>query len=134
MKVCPNYTWEIAFFQLNVEMEGVNSIHDLGALAWLSSVCSTKSCCLGKYCGDDNCLQRGWLEWFTGVLMILKLHFLNSHLDYFTTNLGDYIEEQEERSHKDIKETERRYQKRWNVNFNVKCCLKRGETSEKLPA
>jgi len=31
-----------------------------------------------------------------GCLMNLKLLFLNSHLDYFQENLGDYSEEQEE--------------------------------------
>ena len=34
LKVCPNYTWKITFFQLNVKMEGVNSIHDLGILTY----------------------------------------------------------------------------------------------------
>ena len=35
-------------------------------------------------------------------LMSLKLHFLDSHLDYFPENLGDFSEGQGERFHQDI--------------------------------
>jgi len=42
--------------------------------------------------------------------MSLNVHFLHSHLDYFPKNLGDLSEEQEERSHQDMKEMEGRYQ------------------------
>ena len=50
LKICPTYTWKIAFFQLNVKMEGVNSIHDLGALGslfayqigWVVNRCSRR--------------------------------------------------------------------------------------------
>jgi hypothetical protein len=53
-----------------------------------------------------------------GVLNELKqLFFFNSHLDFFTENLGSVGEEQGERFHQDIKEMERRYQGRWNVNI-----------------
>jgi len=45
-----------------------------------------------------------------GCNMNLKLHFLDSHIDYFPMNLGAYSEEQGERFHQDIKEMERRYQ------------------------
>ncbi len=37
----------------------------------------------------------------------LKVHFLDSHLDYFPENLGAVCEEQSERFHQDIKEMER---------------------------
>jgi hypothetical protein len=35
----------------------------------------------------------------SGCNINLKVHFLDSHLDYFPTNLGDVSEEQEERFH-----------------------------------
>lgn len=38
-----------------------------------------------------------------GCLMNLKLHFLDSHVDYFSYNLGDYSEAQEERFYQDMK-------------------------------
>lgn len=65
-------------------------------------------------------------------LMSLKLHFLDSHLDKFPENLGDYSEEQGERFHQDIKEMERRYQGFWDVNMMSDYCwnLKR-DTSVK---
>ena len=31
--------------------------------------------------------------------MSLKLHFMDSHVEYFPKNLGDYSEEQSERFH-----------------------------------
>ncbi|GBL84988.1 hypothetical protein AVEN_42236-1 [Araneus ventricosus] len=39
--------------------------------------------------------------------MGLNVHFLDSHLNYFTENLGAVSEEQGERFHQDIKEKER---------------------------
>lgn len=57
-----------------------------------------------------------------GCLMSLKLHFLHSHLDYFPENLGDFSEEQGERFHQDMKEMERRYQGRWDVNMMADFC------------
>jgi hypothetical protein len=39
-----------------------------------------------------------------GCLMSLKIHFLNSHLEFFPENLGALSEEQGERFHQDIKE------------------------------
>jgi hypothetical protein len=54
--------------------------------------------------------------------MSLKIHFLNWHLDFFPENLGTVSEEQGERFHQDIKEMERRYQGRWNVNMMGDCC------------
>ena len=52
-----------------------------------------------------------------GCLMNLKLHLLYSHIDEFPENLGDYSEELGERFHQDIKEMERRYQGRWDINM-----------------
>ena len=44
--------------------------------------------------------------------MSTKMHFLNSHLNYFPENCGDYSEEQSERFHQDIHMMEERYQGR----------------------
>lgn len=52
-----------------------------------------------------------------GCSMSIKVHFLNAHLDFFPENLGSVSEEQGERFHQDIKEMERRYQGRWDVNM-----------------
>lgn len=46
--------------------------------------------------------------------MSLKVHFLDSHLDFFPENLGDVSDEQGERFHQDIASMERRYQGRWD--------------------
>ncbi|GFU53718.1 uncharacterized protein TNCV_5048201 [Trichonephila clavipes] len=67
-----------------------------------------------------------------GGLMSVKVHFLHTHLDYFPENLGAVSEEQGERFHQDIKEMERRYQCRWNVNMMEEYCqmLKRENSQE----
>jgi hypothetical protein len=57
-----------------------------------------------------------------GCNMSLKLHFLASHLDYFPPNLGAVFEEQGERFHQDLKDVERRYQGRWDVNMMADYC------------
>ena len=44
--------------------------------------------------------------------MSTKIHFLNSHLDYFPENYGDYSEEQGQRYYHDICMMEKRYQGR----------------------
>jgi hypothetical protein len=52
-----------------------------------------------------------------GCRMSLKLHFLHSHLDFFSDNMGDISEQHGERFHQDIKVMEERYQGRWNASM-----------------
>ena len=47
-----------------------------------------------------------------GARMSIKMHCLNSHLDCFPNNCGDYSEEQGEKFHLDICLMEERYQER----------------------
>ena len=57
-----------------------------------------------------------------GCNMSVKVHFLHSHLEYFSENLGALIEEQGKRFHQGIKIVEKRYQGRWNVNMIADYC------------
>ena len=57
-----------------------------------------------------------------GCNMSVKVHFLQSHLDYFPENLGAVSEEQGERFHQDIKTMEKRYQGQWNVSMMADYC------------
>ncbi|GBN08477.1 hypothetical protein AVEN_223985-1 [Araneus ventricosus] len=68
-----------------------------------------------------------------GCSMSLKVHFLDSHLDYFPENLGAVSEEQGEVFHQDIKEMERRYLRKWNVSMIADYCwmLQRGNHKSK---
>lgn len=67
-----------------------------------------------------------------GCLMNLKLHFLDSHIDQFPENNGDFSEEQGERFHQDLKEFERRFQGRWGINMLADYCwMMKRETSSK---
>jgi len=57
-----------------------------------------------------------------GCLMNLKIHFLNSHLDYFPDNLGAESEEQGERFHLDMKIMEERYKGHWGASMMPDYC------------
>ena len=45
-----------------------------------------------------------------GYNMSVKMHYMFSHIDHFTDNLGSMSDEQGERFHQDMKEMEVRYQ------------------------
>ena len=55
--------------------------------------------------------------------MIIKLHFLHSHLDRFPENLGALSDEQGERFHQDILTMEERYQGRWDAHMMAEYVL-----------
>ena len=60
---------------------------------------------LGNYKSDDyENIVKSLISNFQalGCRMSIKLHFLDSHINYFPENLGDYSEEQGERFHQDI--------------------------------
>ncbi|GBM45651.1 hypothetical protein AVEN_204775-1 [Araneus ventricosus] len=52
----------------------------------------------------------------------LKLHFLDSHLDFFLQNLGSISDEHGERFHQDISMFEKRFSGRWNRIILAEYC------------
>ena len=70
-----------------------------------------------------------------GCRMSMNTHFLDSHLDYFPSNLGANSEEQGECFHQDISEMECRSQGRWHVSITANYCwsisLHNPETQQK---
>ena len=54
--------------------------------------------------------------------MSLKIHFLNSHLDFFPDNCGDVSDERGERFHQGIAAMEKRYQGKWDVSILADYC------------
>jgi hypothetical protein len=52
-----------------------------------------------------------------GCSMSLKVHFLDSHLDFFPENLGAISNEHGERFHKDISNMEKWYQGKWSLSM-----------------
>ncbi|GBN14787.1 hypothetical protein AVEN_206984-1 [Araneus ventricosus] len=54
--------------------------------------------------------------------MSLKLHFLDSHLDFFPQNLGAISDEHGERFHQDISMFEKRFNGRWNRSMLAEYC------------
>jgi hypothetical protein len=52
-----------------------------------------------------------------GCNMSLKVHFLDSHLDFFPENLGTVSNEHGERFHQDIYNMEKRYQGKWSLSM-----------------
>ena len=57
-----------------------------------------------------------------GARLSLKIHFLHSHLDFFSSNLGEVSDEQGERFHQDISVIEGRYQGRYDTNMMGDFC------------
>ena len=49
-----------------------------------------------------------------GCRMSIKMHYLYSHLDFFSDNMGDISDEHGERFHQDIEMMEKRYQGVWD--------------------
>ncbi|GBN96993.1 hypothetical protein AVEN_58281-1 [Araneus ventricosus] len=52
----------------------------------------------------------------------LKLHVLDSHLNFFPQNLGTISDEHGERFHQDISMIEKRFSERWNRNMLTEYC------------
>ena len=66
-----------------------------------------------------------------GCNISLKVHFLQSHIEYFPENLRAYSEEQGERFHQDVHDFERRYQGKQDVNIlAVYCWVLNRETKD----
>jgi len=65
--------------------------------------------------------------------MSLKIHFLDSHLDFFPVNLGSVSDEHGERFHQDISAMEKRYQGQWSARMLADYCwtLKRDNPNAK---
>ena len=57
-----------------------------------------------------------------GCHMSLKIHLLDSHLDFFPDNLGAVSDEHGERFHQDISVMESRYQGRWSAAMLADYC------------
>ncbi|XP_077117201.1 uncharacterized protein LOC143773722 [Ranitomeya variabilis] len=57
-----------------------------------------------------------------GCNMSLKIHFLDSHLDFFPDNCGAVSDEHGERFHQDILNMEQRYQGKWNASMLADYC------------
>jgi len=59
-----------------------------------------------------------------GCNMSLKIHFLDSHLDFFPANLGAVSDEHGERFHQDISALEKRYQGQRSARMLSDYCWK----------
>lgn len=57
-----------------------------------------------------------------GCNMSLKIHFLESHLDFFPDNLGAVSDEHGERFHQEISIMEKRYQGKWSPTMLADYC------------
>jgi len=62
--------------------------------------------------------------------MSLKVHLLESHLDFFPENLSEVSDKHSERFHKDLMAMEKRYQGKGTSNMLADYCwtMKRGCT------
>ena len=54
--------------------------------------------------------------------MSLKIHFLESHLDFFPENLGELSDKHDERFQEDIMAIEKQYQGKWTSSMLADYC------------
>jgi len=54
--------------------------------------------------------------------MILKIHFLESHLNFFPKNLGEVSDEHGERFHQDILAMVKQYHGKWTSSMFADYC------------
>jgi hypothetical protein len=54
--------------------------------------------------------------------MSLKVHFSDSHLDFFSENLSAVSDEHKERFHQDISNMEKWYQGKWSLSMLADYC------------
>ena len=57
-----------------------------------------------------------------GCNMFLKVHFMDSHLDFVKKSYFDVSDEHGERFHKDIATIEKRYEGKWMPLMLTECC------------
>jgi len=57
-----------------------------------------------------------------GCNMSLKIHFLESHLDFFSENLGEVNDEHGERFQQDIMAMKNRYKGKWTSSMLADYC------------
>lgn len=57
-----------------------------------------------------------------GCNMILKIHFLHSHLDFFPEDLGAVSDEHGKRFHQDIIKVERKLSGKWTASMLAEYC------------
>lgn len=57
-----------------------------------------------------------------GCNMSLKVHFLDSHLDFFSENLGGVSDKHGERFYRDISDMKQSYQCKWSPAMFIDSC------------
>ena len=94
----------------------VNSMDDLEKRTWCSFVDVVKNFLGNNRAVIYNELIEKMLKCYheIGANMSINVHFLDSHLEKFPDNCGDFCDEQGERFHQNLKIMEDRYQGRWN--------------------
>ena len=109
--------------KLMLDEDFLHSMNAVEREAWTSFKCVVQNFLGNNRSPEYIDIVENMLTTFKmlGCSMSFKLHFLNSHLDFFPPNLDAVSEEQGERFHQDIKDMERRYQGTWDVRMMGDC-------------
>lgn len=70
-----------------------------------------------KEIATDNRKAENQLQSCFKIINSLKIHFLNSHLDFFRGNLGALNDERGDRFHQNNLTMKKRYHGKWNSNI-----------------
>ena len=102
----------------------VQAMNDKEKAAWLSFVDVMKNFLGNKKAGNHEDLVGNMLSGFhdLGCKISIKVHFLFSHLDKFSDNLGAVNDEQGKRLHQDLMAVEELSQSKWNCHMLADYC------------
>ena len=92
--------------------------------AWKSFKSVVKNCLRNRKAPNYREIVGELLQSYQGMgcNMSLKIHFLDSHLDFFPDNLGAVSDEHGESFHQDISALEKRYHGQSSARVLSDCC------------
>ena len=99
-------------------------LHETGRNAWLSFKKICKDFLGNKKSANYQDVVQDLLTSYKamGCNMNMKIHFLESHLDFLPEKLGEVSDEHDERFHQDIMSMEKRYQGKWASSMSADYC------------
>ena len=122
----PWRSWKPAslIWQLIWDPEVENSMNEVELEAWKTFVLVVNNFLGNNKARNNAKLVNNMLTAFRNLScnVSVKMHYLFSHMDWLSENLGSMSVEQGERFHQDLKEMGTRYQGRWDVVMRADLC------------
>jgi len=110
--------------ELMQDRQGSGNLNDTEIIAWLSFKRIYKDCLGNHKAANDQDVVWDLLILYKamGCSIGLKIHFLESHLDFFPENFSEVSDEYGEIFYQDVMAMEERYQGQWTSSMLEDCC------------